>query len=385
MELNEKAFFEWFNPERSVTASGYYLPPGDNSLKTIITSFIGLNLENIKPFTQAVIDNERSLNLLDHAVKGMLAYSEFQDILSIRLGNDHSKENRDEIASRHYCFYESVYYLRQSFASWLDGNVLASVTLLRPFMELSVMHVYWELLDDTKKYYEWFEGKKESPQFKQLVDNSFNRLKGREDADLSRIDLLSDTIKSLYKSLCRYNHTPRLDDSVASMNYGNSSISLEAFQYYLAELTIILHQMVFLFVLTYPMSLFPVDRYRKFGLEGIAGVYFDKQNYEFLSSFLGEESLKKLKDQLKNNNHVVQMIDAFEAFPDLSEEELEKQWTSLKKELKIQQANSTDVRIGVAKASNRALAWATNYFNIRPNVSIDDAKIEKAVNKLNNW
>lgn len=34
--------------------------------------------------------------------------------------------------NRHYCYYESLVYLRESASCWMSGNTLAAVTLLRP-------------------------------------------------------------------------------------------------------------------------------------------------------------------------------------------------------------------------------------------------------------
>ena len=98
-----------------------------------LTRLLNINSENIKPFTKDILDTgtehqpelfQASMNELS---RGLHALLQFQDILDVSL------DLRDgEIINRHYAYYESLVYIRESIVSWLDGNVLSALILLRP-------------------------------------------------------------------------------------------------------------------------------------------------------------------------------------------------------------------------------------------------------------
>ena len=129
---------KWFYKDyREFTAYGEYGegPPSDVSL----IGLLNLNREDLKPFTKDLLNlsqqPQRLQTSLSELSRGINALFQFQDILDVSLDMETS-----DLVNRHYAYYEGLVYLRESAVSWLDQNVLAGLTLLRPFLELSVFH-----------------------------------------------------------------------------------------------------------------------------------------------------------------------------------------------------------------------------------------------------
>lgn len=149
-----------------------------------LSSLLGINTKDLKQFTKALFETDESSeglqNLLSELSRGISALFQFQDILDISLD-----ENGSPLVSRHYCYYESLIYLRESVVSWLDKNVLAALTLLRPFLELSVLHLYWHIrcrLSSYKSYYDWltlYGSDRGKPSFKASLDYVLKNLPKR--------------------------------------------------------------------------------------------------------------------------------------------------------------------------------------------------------------
>src|SRR5688572_27674691 len=132
--MNEN-FEKWFtddNPE--FFSFGEYFD-GNTPSYASFQVLLQLANENLKPFTKDALEFLKSDNSAVELNWGFRAYSQFQDLFGLTI-NDQSR-----VWNRHYCYYESLVYLRESIAAWLDQNVLAAMTLVRPFVELSILHL----------------------------------------------------------------------------------------------------------------------------------------------------------------------------------------------------------------------------------------------------
>ena len=149
----------------------------------------------------------------------------------------------------------------------------------------------------------------------------------------------------------------------------------------------LLRQLVYLYVLVYPMSVFPVEGYKKWGYGGSVGIFFDPANFAHLRSFLGEENLSHLQVQLKAFPRVNDRLDHFEQLPDLSEGEIEESW----RELELSEDNvsckpSYVTRIAQAKATMRAMGWALNYIqNSQNEQEMPQETLDKVEGMLRDW
>jgi hypothetical protein len=222
-----------------------------------------------------------------------------------------------DLVNRHYAYYEGLVYLRESVVSWLDRNVLAGLTLLRPFLELFVFHVYWYVRckhKSYKPYYDWLKHGKGKPGFQNALDYIFNNLPTKGWASEKRLQELKLTIQNGYKTLYAYNHTPQMNESITAKSGGLGNLALESFLYYLELTNILLHQVVYLFILAYPMSLFPVEKHIKWAFSGPVGLFFDKVNYAIIETCIGPDSAAILKQSLAPVTEVQSLLECFDSF-----------------------------------------------------------------------
>lgn len=378
-ESNQREFFSF----------GEYFegPPRDTPLKALLY----LNDDNLTPFAKNLLETnqipETLQPLITELTRGIKAFSEFQDILDIPLNISDTG-----FINRHYVYFESLTYFRESIISWLNRNLLAALTLLRPSLELTIMHLYWFSRcgseNSYKTYYKWLKSHKYRLPFKPSLNYVFDKLPSKEYVDEKRLKELKEVITNIYETLCAYNHSPKMDESVTAKS-GIGGTSLEIFFYFLHIATILLRQIVYLFILSYPMSLFPVDRHRKWGFSGPVGLFFDNTNFAILEHFLGSRNISSLKRQLKSMPHVQNLLDWFESFPDLTPEEIDADWTRCTNEipsLKKERTKDIRERLALAKGLNRSLGWASNYIpDAIKDDSLSDKTIEHLRKRFRNW
>ena len=342
----------------------------------------------LNPFAVELIkgakEDETMKKTLNEFSRGISAYTQFQDILDITF-----RETDHEI-NRHYCYYESLVYLREIGACFLDKNFLAAFTLLRPFMELAILHLYWFMrCEETgyHPYYQWLNGTKEKPSYKHMFDYVFENLPTRDYVDSKRVSHLREILQKIYRMLCAYNHTPKIEESLVTLSGGQYRLSLFTFFYFLFWANMLLRQLVYLYILVYPMSLFPVEGYKKWGFGGPVGIFIDPVNFAYLRSFLGEENLSRLQEQLEAFPQVQDLVDDFEQRPDLSEEEIEESWRKFGSSLNSEtDLSDIIVRLARAKATMRAIGWALNYIQNSPNEQeMPQEVIDKVEGMMRDW
>jgi len=393
-------FKKWF-PEQREYLSIVRDPDYQGSPDSILLTILGISRKNLKPYTEDLFSLFRENQEFSELVSGIQGYIEFQDILDISINAELDFKPRTaaeilrmHVWNRHYCFYESLFYLRDSISSWLDGNLLASLALLRPFLELSVLHIYRHVTADKnghEKHLEWVHGKKNKPNFHAMVDLSVERIEAAEFCNTERLNLLKESLKKAFKNLCAYNHSPQLDESISTMSKGNLAISAESVLFYLVVASFVLRQVIYLFVLAYPTSLFPVDKYKKWGVSPPVGLYFDEYNYAAIREFLGEGNLETLKLQLENCDDVVDLMSFYNSCEDLPDETLNELWANFCKQTKMQMNSSiTDrkKRILLSKAVIRAINWASSYTEKDNEGRMDNDTLDSLMNswrKLKDW
>lgn len=393
-------FKKWF-PEQREYLSIVRDPDYQGSPDSILLTILGISRKNLKPYTEDLFSLFRENQEFSELVSGIQGYIEFQDILDISINAELDFKPRTaaeilrmHVWNRHYCFYESLFYLRDSISSWLDGNLLASLALLRPFLELSVLHIYRHVTADKnghEKHLEWVHGKKNKPNFHAMVDLSVERIEAAEFCNTERLNLLKESLKKAFKNLCAYNHSPQLDESISTMSKGNLAISAESVLFYLVVASFVLRQVIYLFVLAYPTSLFPVDKYKKWGVSPPVGLYFDEYNYAAIREFLGEGNLETLKLQLENCDDVVDLMSFYNSCEDLPDETLNELWANFRKQTKMQMNSSiTDrkKRILLSKAVIRAINWASSYTEKDNEGRMDNDTLDSLMNswrKLKDW
>jgi hypothetical protein len=381
--MNENGFEKWFTENPTFVSFGEYFA-GYKPPYIPFHVLLDLKDENLKPFTKNALEFLKTHESANELNWGFRAYSQFQDLLGITLSNN------SPVWNRHYCYYESLVYLRESIVTWLDQNVLAAMVLLRPFLELSVFHLYWYLRceqNDYDDFYLWLEGKKGKPPFKSQLDFVFDNLSTKDLVSAKRLNKTKLLLNNLYKGTSTYNHTPKIDESVVSWGGGAGNVSLSFFLFYLTQLNLILRQLVYLYVLAYPMSLIPLDRHNKWGYGGPVGLFFDLANFAVINEYLGSDNIQKIKIGFPKLQEGRDLLLWFEEQPDLSESEIENTWKEFISDKPNSDANKKEQRIAIFKSHFRGLGWFVNYFHepSKTDDEISDEKVEKIWKQINNW
>lgn len=377
-------------PEFKVFALGEYTEGEEVSIQPV-HELVGLREEDLKPIVRDTLGSLRGTKV-DEAITELSrvihGYYQFQDILDTTL------EPGLPVFNRHYCYYESLVYLRSSVISWLDGNILAATTLLRPFIELIILHLYWYSRSKAKgyaRYYDWLAGRHGKAPFKDQVNYVFDNLNVRSCFGESELEVVRNNIFGLYRWGCIYNHTPKIEESmfhVAGGTGGSESDFQASLSYYPFIIVPLLKEVICTFMLTYPMSFFPVDRYARWGFEGPAGVFVDRTDVLILKKALGQNRFDYIKSKVAESSEVKEKMELYEEESILSDEELDLSWQRFREVYRAgadaaEDAvpgpdtpvnNSLALRISEAKSLTRVYGWLNNYLEDPPSVeSLDEA------------
>ncbi len=210
----------WFHTEgyREFGALGEY---GEREAPVIpLTSLLNISSENIKPFTKDILDTDTeqrselfqaSMNELS---RGLHALLQFQDILDVSLD-----PHDNDIINRHYAYYESLVYIRESIVSWLDGNALSALILLRPFQELTTLHLYWYLRcrhSTYEPYYSWLRDNRGKPSFLRALNYVCKNMPSKGYVSEKRLKELKQVLGNIYKELSVYHHVTKMNESIVA-------------------------------------------------------------------------------------------------------------------------------------------------------------------------
>lgn len=381
-------FRQWFNEfgDEGFIATGDYFVGDPRTIP--IAELLWLKKIMMNPFTIELLDMKKDPGnikdpLLDLSM-GIRAYFQFQDILDLSLEEDHTT-----IFNRHYCYYESIVYLRESIKSWAAGNFLSSMCLIRPLLELSLLQVYWHLKSKNKSYDQYFKWlhKNKKIKFVKILHFINRNIPEKELQNKTRLDMLFNSLKSLYSNISAYNHGVKLQDSTSAKKFSNSSITYDDFLYNLIIINNLLRQLVYLYILTYPMSLFPVDKRIKWGYSEPLGVYVDNNNYDIIEKYIRKENIQILKKNLSKSVEVNSLLDWYDKQPDLTDNEIEATWVkSSETDDNIAGIKDFEERIAHHKAKIRTLGWAFNYIN-NEEITVDPIydDIDKVKHLMNDW
>ncbi len=302
-------------------------------------------------------------------LRGVRAYFELQDVLTGRIASFEGKP----IFEIDHCYYESIVYLRESLMAWIQGQELAAMALLRPFLELSLLHLYWELRpasDSFEHFFKWLDGGPNKPGFKQIRDAVIQNLPTQALLDFQDLERMSDFLGRSFAVLCSYNHTPKPEQSVFMRDE-----FLSETQSYVTITEALLRHLVFLYAFAYPAAFYPVDRMRKWGYSyGPVGIFADQSTANIIHDFLGE-SYPKLTVRFSSLQRIADEAFFYECQPDLSDEEIEASWHSLSElDVKTKSVQDTNARQAMVKAHLRSIGWMMNYssVNSKPDADLDD-------------
>lgn len=382
--------FNWLGKPAGFSAAGEYFEteePPDRSLIQVL----GIHSDTLKPLTLEMLESLKETDFIRSLKGGYRAFFEFQDIFPLTIkAKDVDRLDAAHLVNRDYCYYEALAYLRASITAALDKNPVAAMTLLRPFLELSVLHLFWLTRSETEgydAYYKWLDGRHEKPGFSRQVEQVIKKVSAGSVIPQDRLKRLKQTILKLYTGLCKYNHGPKMSDSMAALSRAQTGMSLDSFYLYLATVDLLMSQIIYIYILAYPMILFPVERMKKWGVSGPIGIYVESNTFAILKCYLGKNSVEALRKSLSTSPRVRHLLDAFDNQPELSEDEQEKEWNDFVKQLETKDNPSEwPARIAMNRSYYRTLRWFLNY--VRSNSAeeeLDHHEIREMFESAKSW
>ena len=249
------------------------------------------------------------------------ALIEFSDLASF------TPSTKGRFQYKNYLYFEATSALREATLGMLNGSPRAATGLLRSVMEMLLLHCWWQerimKKGNSAQFYEWLEGRKSQPKFRDVVGSNFKWLGIPADATVT------EHVHRTYATLCAYVHAPIRDESFTMLNRGNvRSIGVGILRHWLVlardVLRIALEQLVHL----YPQCLFPVDVYKKFGFNPPVGMYFDRFNFVPLLAVFGEEVIETHRARLRDHETVEGAMNFYESRPDLTREQILETWVA---------------------------------------------------------
>jgi len=136
-------FYTYFNDDNSIAFNVFVeLQTTDPKEMNIAEVFNLANISNSE-FGRSILSNDIPDGLkkmLSSISWGIRTYICYQDIFDSGLGS--YEEDIDDVElfvrqicdfNRNYCYFESLTYLKEAIICLLNGNLLATMVLLRPF------------------------------------------------------------------------------------------------------------------------------------------------------------------------------------------------------------------------------------------------------------
>ncbi|SMF69324.1 hypothetical protein [Paenibacillus barengoltzii] len=264
----------------------------ENQEKHSIKNALFINeyeLNQIGTHTLELLNGERLAKLHEKLAWLLQSLSEFADLQGGRLFFS------DIWMKQGYCYFEAMHTLRESILAGVNSYFHVSIAGLRSTLELLLLHTYWESTKDDQtemsEFREWVEGRVSKLPFKRLILNLKNRY------NIPPNLALIENIERNYGRLCSYAHTPVLRESITKIKQTNLSFVDEDVLIYWLNLTIdTLTYLLYLLIVCYPISIFPVRLIRKFGFNPPVGLFFDTVNFRPLVRCVSADELSSYKE-----------------------------------------------------------------------------------------
>jgi hypothetical protein len=270
------------------------------------------------------------------------------------------------------------------------GRHLAALALARPFLELAVTHVYWKTKGDASgyaDYYQWLNGERKKPPFRNMLEWALTHLPSNSQVRGKRLDQLQGGLLEMYRRACAYHHTPAPNESVVTLGGGLTEATVYPFMLGLTQWMILLREVVHLFVLTYPMSLFPLPVHERCGFYPPVGVFADETTSAIVARFLSPNAVGELKRRLNGSEVVRERLDYFAQLPVRSTADLERAWQEYREQARIEDdVPDLPGRLTRVKSFSRAMGWTVNYLHgPQLNEDISDDAVDAGLSLLRDW
>lgn len=228
-------------------------------------------------------------------------------------------------------YYESYKDLEASIHLALQGFYKPAFVSIRSCLELGLLCVYYDRNDDSEAVItDWLHSSDPTPMRRKIIEG------------LSKIDNVNtlcfrvpvlDAVTKLYQQLSNFVHTGGFVYSGESLNQSNvnafHAVSLEGL---IEVAAITVQDLVILFLCKYPIGLFDIPIWDKFGLNPPIGGLLEYVQVDNLKKAVGMQVLSALEPICHDDRAAQAMAEYIKSLPDLTKEQLETQAINVDKE-----------------------------------------------------
>lgn len=304
-----------------------YRDPKDEISLRDVWSIADGELNGAAEFVWERLQSENDLAALHREVAwAAQALIEFADLVDYtRRATGRVQNFRYLFQYRNYLYFEATSALREATVGMLNGSPRAASGLLRPVLEMLMLHCWWRermsRKDRSSQFCDWLEGQWKAPGFKNIVSDNFRWLKIPDDGSAR------EHVDRTYDRLCSYVHAPIREESFTMLNRGNLRYAgVGVLRHWLSLARDVLRIALEQFVHLYPQCLFPVDITRKFGFNPPEGMYFDEFNFVPLRTVLGGDAIETYRARMKDCEVVEMAKQFYESRPDLTHDQILATW-----------------------------------------------------------
>ena len=333
----------------------YQSPDDDISLRDVWTITDAELNEAASIACQRLRDDAELAELHREAAWSAQALIEFSDLANF------TRSGKGRVQYKNYLYFEAVQALREATIAMLNGSPRSSTALLRSVLEMILLHCWWqkriERTRNSEHFYDWLNGRRSKPKFRDIVTNNFEWLDMPGDATTPSI------VQRNYNRLCSYVHAPIREESYTMLNRGNvGGTSVGLLRHWLAlardAVRIGLEHLVHL----YPQCLFPVDIIRKFGCNPPVGMYFDTFNFVPLDATFDVALVQSWRSRLHDHPLPKNAMNFYNSRPDLTDGQILETWYDMVEPDGTPRNTDDPLLLWFkAKAQMRALSMALTY------------------------
>ena len=157
------------------TMTRIYRDPEDAISLRDVRTIADDELNGFAQFAWERLQSEQELARLHReAAWAAQALLEFVDLVS------YMRPAKGRVQYLSYLYFEATSALREATVGILNGSPRAASGLLRSVMEMLLLHCWWQEQVSRKgsatRFYEWLEGQRAKPRFRDVVANNFKWL-----------------------------------------------------------------------------------------------------------------------------------------------------------------------------------------------------------------
>ncbi len=364
--------------------------PKTTDLRTVL----GVTDDQLTPNARYILKSRQLRTAVNRVSWAVRAYLQFQDLQSVTLPSaSGANVPQGDILNQSYCYYESLAYLRESATCWVNGQLISALTLLRPMMELAVLHVYWKTAGSTEaaRFSDWLRTGNGKPGFsrslgKALENLSVDGLVGKDSR--SRLYKL---MMNGYRTLSQHVHGPFLTESLSATAHTLGGYDLENFLLYSILVETVMTHLVYIYILLYPMILFPVESHLRFGFAPPDGLFCDPRSGSVVTHFVGFRNVRALRKILRKSVIVQGALGFLDSTPIATREEVDHSWSEFCVQIglkeKEQHLSDDRARLALAKSVMRTMHWMANYTSQfhAVEVPVSDQAVDEYHRTLRSW